>query len=239
MTIDQTSAVEVPAPGSAGSVTSVQTTSPHVVLTFDDGPEPGGTDKVLATLAELGATATFFVLVSRARRFPGLLAEVMAAGHEIGLHGVDHVRITTLPPEVVRQRTADGRAELEDLIDRELTWVRPPYGAQTRETWAGLTAGGLVSVLWGVDQEDWKPQVDDDRRLAAALTGVAPGAILLAHDGFAGPEDNAFDGPAPQLDRGVLLRRVLHAYADLGLVGRGLGDALVEGTPVLEERFPV
>lgn len=241
MTPDQSrSLAEVAAPAVwAGSVTAVRTVSPHVVLTFDDGPEPGGTDKVLATLDELGATATFFVLVSRARRFPGLLAEVVAAGHEIGLHGVDHVRITTLAPEVVRQRTLDGRAELEDLTGRELRWVRPPYGAQNRETWAGLTAGGLVSVLWNVDQEDWKPEVDDDRRVAAALTGVGPGEILLAHDGFAGPEDLAFDGPAPQLDRGVLLRRVLHAYADLGLVGRGLGDALATGgTQIREERFP-
>ncbi len=113
------------------------------------------------------------------------------------------------------------------------------HGAQDRETWAGLTAGGLTSVLWGVDLQDWKPEVDDDHRLAAALTGVGRGAILLAHDGFAGPEDGAFDGPAPILDRGVLLRRVLHAYAELGLVGRSLGETLAEGHQVREERFPV
>ncbi|WP_157720393.1 polysaccharide deacetylase family protein [Friedmanniella luteola] len=222
----------------AGSLTTVRTAAPQVVLTFDDGPQPGGTEQVLAALSETGSTATFFVLVSRARRFPGLLAEVVAAGHEIGLHGLDHVRLTTLPPEEVRQRTADARSELEDRIGRGVSWVRPPYGAQNRETWAGLTHGGLTSVLWGIDQEDWRPDVDDDHRLTAALTGLAPGMILQGHDGFAGPEDGAFDGPAPQLDRGALLRRVLGAYADQGLVGRGLSEVLLTGVQLREERFP-
>jgi peptidoglycan/xylan/chitin deacetylase (PgdA/CDA1 family) len=223
----------------AGSLTTVRTAAPQVVLTFDDGPQPGGTDKILAALADTGSTATFFVLVSRARRFPGLLDEVVAAGHEIGLHGLDHVRLTTLPPEEVRQRTADARAELQDRIGGPVRWVRPPYGAQDRDTWAGLTHGGLTSVLWGIDQEDWRPDVDDDHRLAMALTGLAPGMIFQGHDGFAGPEDGAFDGPAPQLDRGALLRRVLAAYAEQGLVGRSLNQVLGDGGVQLrEERFP-
>jgi peptidoglycan/xylan/chitin deacetylase (PgdA/CDA1 family) len=104
-----------------------------VVLTYDDGPEPGGTDAVLKVLAGHGVTATFFVLLSRTRRYPGLLSEVLAAGHEIGLHGVDHQRLTTLDPAHVAQRTADARHELEDTIGREVRWFRPPYGGQSAE----------------------------------------------------------------------------------------------------------
>src|ERR1700743_2447553 len=100
--------VPLPLPAPVGSVRSVRPRRDLAVLTYDDGPQPGGTDRVLAALADAGSTATFFILVGRARRHPGLLADVVAAGHEIALHGVDHVRLTTLSPGVVRKRTRDG-----------------------------------------------------------------------------------------------------------------------------------
>jgi peptidoglycan/xylan/chitin deacetylase (PgdA/CDA1 family) len=222
----------------AGSVTAVRTPSPHLVLTFDDGPEPGGTDKVLAALDEFGATATFFILVSRARRFPSLLAEVVGSRHQIGLHGLDHRRLSLLDPAEVRQRTTVAKAELEDLTGRAVEWCRPPYGAQTRETWHAQHSCDLVPVLWGPTLHDWL-HVSNEDRVAHAQIDAGPGAILLAHDGFAGPEDDAHDGPAPVLDRGELVRSLLGRYAERGLVGRSLGDALVDGTQIREERFPV
>jgi hypothetical protein len=67
---------------------------------------------------------------------------------------------------------------------------------------------------------------------------VAPGAIVLAHDGFAGPEDGACDGPPPVLDRGELVARVLDGYAARGLRARSLEQALGEGSLVREPWFP-
>ncbi|MGA8245859.1 MAG: polysaccharide deacetylase family protein, partial [Nocardioides sp.] len=81
------------------SVVGVEPSSRSVVLTYDDGPTPGVTDQLLAVLAEADATATFFVLLTRVRPHLALLRELLAAGHEIGLHGPDHRRLTTLPPE--------------------------------------------------------------------------------------------------------------------------------------------
>ena len=81
----------------AGSVMRVRTDEPVVVLTYDDGPT-AETPAVLEALADVGATATFFVLLTRVRRTPGLLADVRDAGHEIALHGADHRRLTTLEP---------------------------------------------------------------------------------------------------------------------------------------------
>ena len=71
-------------------------------------------------------TPTFFVLVPRARRQRGLLGEIVAAGHEIALHGIDHRPLTQFSPADVRRRTEDGRAELEDLIGMTVRWFRPP-----------------------------------------------------------------------------------------------------------------
>ncbi|MFQ1003618.1 polysaccharide deacetylase family protein [Modestobacter sp. SSW1-42] len=219
-----------------GSVVAVRTSAPHVVLTFDDGPEPGGTDRVLTALAERGATATFFVLLGRVRRHPQLLADVVAAGHEIGLHGVDHRALTDLSSAEVTRRTADGRAELEDRTGRPVRWSRPPYGRQTVRTWRAVTRAGLTPVLWGPTTWDWRDISTEERR-RAAQRGIGRGAIVLAHDGFAGPADGVDDGPAPILDRGELIGAVLDDYAAQGLVARSLGDALVTGELVRTARF--
>ncbi|RBY86141.1 polysaccharide deacetylase family protein [Blastococcus sp. TF02A-26] len=219
-----------------GSVVEVRTADPVVALTFDDGPEPGGTDRVLAALADAGATATFFVLLTRVRRHRGLLDELVAAGHEVALHGVDHRALPDLPPGEVAPTLRAGRAELEDAAGRAVRWYRPPYGRQTPRTWRAATRAGLTPVLWGPTTWDWR-EATHEQRLAKAREGARRGAVVLAHDGFAGPEDGAFDGPAPDLDRGRLVTDVLAGYAADGLRARSLGEVLDAGTAVREARF--
>ena len=220
--------VVLPLTAPVGSVRSVRWDG--VVLTYDDGPQPGGTDKVLAALAEFGATATFFILVGRARRHPGLLREVVAAGHEIALHGIDHVRLTTMSPAVVRRRTSDGRRELEDLTGHAVRWFRPPYGAQRPSTWAAVRSTGLTSVVWSDDVADWQDDPVDD--IVARSAAVGAGSVLLMHDGYADASDGVDDGPAPSFDRGELSRRVLGSLRERGLVASSLRDALASGSAV-------
>lgn len=221
-----------------GSVEAVRTSEPDVVLTFDDGPEPGGTEGVLRALAEAGAGATFFVLLTRVRKYPALLEEMVAAGHEVALHGIDHRALPTLPPEEVGRRVRGGKAELEDALGRPVRWYRPPYGRQTMSNWRAVTAAGMLPVMWGPTMWDWKRDVSEAERVDKALQGVTRGSIVLAHDGFAGPEDGACDGPAPMLDRGSLVAAVLDGYAARGLRARSLGDALDDGNLVRETWFP-
>lgn len=219
-----------PLAGVVGSVTAVRTDAAQVVLTFDDGPEPGGTDRVLAALAERGATATFFVLLTRVRRYRPLFEEVVAAGHEIALHGIDHLPLTPFRPAEVQRRTAAGKAELEDALGRDVRWFRPPYGRQTWSTWRAVRATGLEPILWGPSTLDWRDATPADRR--AGVRGAARGSIVLAHDGFAGRIDGVDDGPAPVLDRGELIGQVLDDFAARGLVARSLGTVLADGEPV-------
>lgn len=219
-----------------GSVRQVSSPHPHVVLTYDDGPQPGATERVLESLANSGCTATFFVLVGRAQKYPSLLREVQAAGHEIALHGIDHVRLTTLAPRAVRTRTADGKHRLEDLLGTGVRWFRPPYGSQKPATYAAIRATGLDSVVWDVAAFDW------EERPAAALAErtlaeVHSGSIVLLHDGYAGPEDGVDDGPAPTFDRGELARLVCAGLAERGMTGVSLRDALDEGTLVKRAWF--
>ena len=199
-----------------------------VVLTYDDGPEPGGTDAVLKVLAEHGVTATFFVLLSRTRRYPGLLSELLAAGHEIGLHGVDHQRLTTLDPAHVAQRTADARHELEDTIGREVRWFRPPYGGQSAGTWQAICGTGLTPVVWTADLRDWM-EITDDERLSGVRELTQPGAIILAHDGFATAADGAADGDPPRIDRARLSQGLIGICQAKELTPGSLGQALAAG----------
>jgi peptidoglycan/xylan/chitin deacetylase (PgdA/CDA1 family) len=221
----------------AGSAVSVRTDQPEVVLTFDDGPEPAGTDRVLQALDRAGATATFFVLLTRVRKYPSLLDEVVAAGHEVALHGVDHRALPTLPPGEVGGLLRGGRAELEDAAGRAVRWYRPPYGRQTVRNWRAVTAAGMVPVLWGPTTWDWK-DAPHHERVERAQRGLTAGAIVLAHDGFAGPEDGACDGPPPVVDRGELMSAVLETYDAKGLRARSLVDALGQGSLVRETWFP-
>jgi len=225
-----------PLTGVLGTVSAVATETPEVVLTFDDGPEPGGTDRVLAALAEHGATATFFVLLTRVRRHRSLLDEVVAAGHEIALHGVDHQALTGFSPAEVRRRTAAGRAELEDAIGVAVRWFRPPYGRQTLGSWRAVRSTGLEPVLWGPTTMDWCDLPQAERR-EIAQRGVAPGCIVLAHDGFATTIDGVDDGPAPVLDRGELIGQVLQDHAARGLRATSLGAALDTGRLVRRVSF--
>jgi peptidoglycan/xylan/chitin deacetylase (PgdA/CDA1 family) len=223
-----------------GSVEAVRTAEPEIVLTFDDGPDPVGTPAVLDALAAHGATATFFVLLTRVRRHPDLLERVRREGHEIGLHGVDHQRLTRFSYAEVRSRTAAAAQELEGLTGVPLRWFRPPYGAQDPGTWLAVRRTGLVPVLWGPTTWDWR-DVGQDERVRKAQEGARPGAVVLAHDAFAGPTDGVADdgrgSREPEVDRFDLVDRVLGAYAGSGLRARSLGDALRHGRLVRSARF--
>ena len=217
-----------------GSVMRVRTDAPIVVATFDDGPSfrtPG----VLEALADAGAAATFFVLLTRIRREPRLLDDIVAGGHEVALHGLDHRRLTTLPPESLSARMRDSRAELEDVAGTPVRWFRPPYGAQSLRSWRAVKAAGMESVLWGPTLADWR-DAPHDERLRLALSADR-GAIILGHDGHADAVDGVDDGLAPDLDHRTLLREVLAGYAAKGLRMTSLGRAAEQGRLVREARF--
>jgi peptidoglycan/xylan/chitin deacetylase (PgdA/CDA1 family) len=217
-----------------GSVTA--TTSDSLVLTFDDGPDPVETPKVLEALREGGATATFFVLLTRATKFPGLLREVQEAGHEVALHGPDHRPLTSFPYAQALARTVRARAELEELAGERVHWFRPPYGSQTPATWLAVRRAGLVPVLWSGTTWDWKDVPHEDR-IEAALAGGRPGGILLAHDGFADAGDGVDDGPPPLTRRAELIADVLPVLQSRGLRCESLSSALRGAATVRTAQF--
>jgi peptidoglycan/xylan/chitin deacetylase (PgdA/CDA1 family) len=153
-----------------------------IALTFDDGPDPIWTPRVLRALADAGARATFFVISTRGVRYPELLAAAVEQGHEVGLHCERHVRHTLSTRSEIEADTTAALSALAGLGVRPLRW-RLPWGAHAR--WSGEIARshGLAIVDWSADTHDWR---GDDA--CAMLEGVAPrlggGAVVLLHDGL-------------------------------------------------------
>jgi peptidoglycan/xylan/chitin deacetylase (PgdA/CDA1 family) len=212
------------------SVVEVPGATASAVLTYDDGPTPGVTDRLLPVLAEAGATATFFVLLTRVRANLALLREVMAAGHEIGLHGPDHLRLTTLPPGAHAARFRDARAELEDLAGVPVRWSRPPYGAQDVASWRAAREVGLQPVLWSITCRDWQTHPPDEYLVELRATDPA-GSIILLHDGYADAGDGVDDGPEPILDRIALTGGVLQRLGEAELVATSVSRAVDHAEP--------
>jgi peptidoglycan/xylan/chitin deacetylase (PgdA/CDA1 family) len=221
------------------SVVSVHTTSPVVVLTLDDGPDPEWTPRILDELARRGATATFFVLLTRTRAHPELLRRIVAEGHEIALHGADHRRLTSLADHEARTMLAAGRAELESSIGAPIRWYRPPYGALSPATWRAVRRSGMTPVLWTTSVLDGR-DADHAERLARATSGIEPGAIVLAHDSRAGVGDGVDDPEIAPFDRVALIADVLDEYQRRGLTAVSLANALgadAAGTGKLRRRM--
>jgi peptidoglycan/xylan/chitin deacetylase (PgdA/CDA1 family) len=161
-----------------GTIVAVQTDRPLAALTFDDGPDPTTTPRVLEVLARHRAHATFFMVGRKARREPDLVTRVVAAGHAVGHHTLDHVSLTGLDRATVRTQIDQGFAAVGPACDR---LFRPPYGHQDLAVWRAAREAGHEVVAWTSHVEDWTPQpaAEIERRLGAAL---APGAIILLHD---------------------------------------------------------
>jgi peptidoglycan/xylan/chitin deacetylase (PgdA/CDA1 family) len=180
-----------------------------LALTFDDGPDPVWTPRLLDLLAELGCGATFFVIAPRAAAHPELISRIAGEGHTIGLHCDQHVRHSWRPIDWVREDTARAIDVIEGVAGRPTLW-RTPWGDLT--WWSGQVADeyGLELVGWTVDTHDWRGD-SAAQMFAATRTGLADGAIVLAHDGI---------GPGARRD---------HAFETLQFVTRAAGHANREG----------
>ena len=152
-----------------------------VALTFDDGPRPATTGRLLDGLALRELPATFFLVGSRLAGDPegqALVRRMAAEGHQIGVHTFDHVMLTDLSRRDYDAQVGRTRALLGRIAGPGDYWLRPPYGITDRaaEQWAASPL-----VLWSVDPEDWKDR--DIHRIVSAVTEhVKDGDIILLHD---------------------------------------------------------
>lgn len=158
----------------------------EVALTFDDGPDPDVTPRVLDILAAHGATASFFLIGRRAARHAPLARELVRRGHSAENHTHRHpYAFAALPPPAMRREIAAAQDAIAAAAGAEPRFFRPPAGLRSPPLDPALAAAGLLHATWtrrGFDSVSRDPEAVS-RRLVGR--GLAAGDILLLHDGNA------------------------------------------------------
>ena len=155
--------------------------SDAVVLTFDDGPDPEGTPRVLEELARSETAATFFVLGRHVAENPELIREMVAKGHEVGLHGMDHRRHDRLSAGAAAEELGAGVDAIVAATGQPPKWYRPPFGASSPTLAAVCERLGLELVYWSAWGQDWEESLPE--RIAGLVErDLSAGAIVLLHD---------------------------------------------------------
>jgi peptidoglycan/xylan/chitin deacetylase (PgdA/CDA1 family) len=154
----------------------------RVFLTFDDGPDPIWTPKVLEALHQLGAKATFFVIAPLASRIPYLIHRMIRAGHSVEFHCSKHLRHTELTRAEIEVDAREGLRTLRELGVSPSLW-RTPWGVVTPCTQAVAEDLGLELVSWTADTHDWRGD-DASEMLACVGADLQPAAVVLMHDGL-------------------------------------------------------
>ncbi|MFB6725299.1 polysaccharide deacetylase family protein [Kribbella sp. NPDC056345] len=173
-----------PAPAPPAAAAPVKTPLPtkYVVLTFDDGPDPAYTPKVLEVLAKYEVKATFFEVGKNVARHPELTKRIHAAGHVIQNHTWTHADLRHQTAAGFRKQVGDTDQAIRSAAGVTPTCLRPPYGGVSTTVRQRAKALGKELVLWTIDSRDWsKPgaAVIEKR----VLSSVESGSVILMHDG--------------------------------------------------------
>jgi len=156
-----------------------------IFLTFDDGPIPGPTEFVLATLKKFNAHSSFFCIGDNVRKHPTVFSQIVEAGHSIGNHTFNHLKGWNYS-------TDDYRKNI-DLCERQFNLTikppasglrplfRPPYGRITRNQ-IKLVKENYRIVMWDVLTQDYSQSISQERCLAGSIKATRPGSIVVFHD---------------------------------------------------------
>jgi peptidoglycan-N-acetylglucosamine deacetylase len=166
---------------------------PALALTFDDGPNPMWTARLLDRLRALGARATFFPIAARAAAHPELIARMREEGHTVGLHCDEHVRHSERDAAWLERDTDAALRRLAGLGLKPSLW-RTPWGDTAPWSVQVARDHDLRLIGWTVDTHDWRGDSAAEM-FEATRADLSDGAIVLAHDGL-GPGARRADAAA-------------------------------------------
>jgi peptidoglycan/xylan/chitin deacetylase (PgdA/CDA1 family) len=175
--------VENPLGGMQRIIWSVNTKAPVAALTFDDGPDPEFTPRILSLLDRFEVTATFMVMGHNAVQHAGLLREIVAAGHQIGAHGWRHMNLAGASAAETRTEVEFGTRMIEERAGVPVRVFRPPYGRFNDAAIRLLALRRSDLVVWSVTRGKLAWQ-DADQVASHVVGSVDPGDIVDLHDGI-------------------------------------------------------
>jgi peptidoglycan/xylan/chitin deacetylase (PgdA/CDA1 family) len=187
-------------------------------LTFDDGPNPEATPRLLEVLERAGVRATFFLIGGFVRQCPELVREIAACGHLVGNHTMTHPWLAWQTEGRIREELRGASAAIEDVLGEQVRYFRCPHGARRPVVLEVVREMGMIPVQWNIICQDWRP-IGVEGILRRAVDGVernrrrGMATNLVLHDG--GQEGLG----APRMDTVLAVERLLKKYSEMKFVG--------------------
>lgn len=152
----------------------------RIALTFDDGPHPKYTPKLLDGLKERNVKATFFVIGQSAANYPDILKRITEEGHLLGNHTYSHVQLSCIPVNTAISEINQTNDVIVNATGVFPSYIRPPYGSMPKSL---KSETDLIPVLWTVDPRDWSV-LNTDSVVKHVVKNAKDGDIILLHDIF-------------------------------------------------------
>lgn len=156
-----------------------------VALTYDDGPHPTWTPKMIELLRSKNVKATFFVQGPNVEKHPEIAKDLYTYGFELGNHTMTHPEFnkSAMTKEKITAELADTTQRIIDYSGQSKVEVmRPPYGQSPKKLLEVCQDLGLYVINWSIDTDDWRSKTNDEQMVANIMKNLSDGAIILMHD---------------------------------------------------------
>ncbi len=163
-------------------VNRVDTDEKIIALTFDDGPLPGATEKIISILAQEQIPATFFLTGREMERYPDGAKKLIAAGHQIGNHSYSHPRMVFMSYQAVANEVAKTNELILNLGYKSEIVFRPPYGKKLLMLPLYLQRNNITTIIWDIEPETFSEVSASSEKITEHVVAEAkPGSIILLH----------------------------------------------------------
>lgn len=155
---------------------------PAIYLTFDDGPHPDRTCRILDQFAEAGGHGTFFVIGRRVRRYPSVVRRILKEGHSVGCHTWRHWSARKLSADAYVKDVRRSRDEIQQATGQQIDLFRPPYGELMPRSLLKLIGEGFRVIHWTHDTRDFRLPSVPELESRFQQRSLEDGDIVLMHD---------------------------------------------------------
>jgi len=191
--------VKTPKPDE-GKIRSWATGKKWVALTYDDGPHPDWTPKMIELLKSKNVKATFFLLGGQIERFPDIAKSLADNGFEIGNHTMTHPDFnkSSMTPEKIKEELSGTNELIQQYVTRlPIRVMRPPFGNTPKKLETVCQEMGLQIIAWNIDTDDWRKEATAESMSNNIMKNLADGAIILMHD----KHEKTYDATAQVIDK--------------------------------------